>query len=642
MLPVRKIVLFKHGIGHFEREGIIENDGTIELQFKAAEMNDVLKSLTTLDLDGGNISSVSYESMKPISRQLEEVSIQLPDSGVLTSLIGQIQGTPVSFLIGGNKKEGKIIGFETFQKQTGEKTSFEYRLVLLSDGKHLQSYNLLELESLEILDEKVRDDLAYLLNMFLTSKRADLKTMHIFAKGTGNRRVRVSYVVETPVWKTSYRVLLQEGQPPWLQGWALIDNTQDEDWTDVSVSLVAGLPISFVHDLYNMRYQRRPVVGVAQETLYGPPVLEESVVLESQDADAGVLPMPAAAAAPGRARVLRAAVQQKVEVAHEKRDAGEMYEYVIKNPVTVKRGQSALVPVLAEAIEGGRVVIFNESIREKNPMAALEIKNTIGVTLEGGPVTVFEEGGYAGEAMLQTLIPGGHQILPFAVELGCIVTRDHRSKTEPVNRVRIANGIVYLYHAILHTTAYVIRNKSTHRIDLILEHPFRHGWELVDTPEPRERTDNYYRFRMDVDAQLQREFAVIEKGLEQRSISVASITADQIRELVSTNYLDARAQHSLKEITELQNRIADLDRNLKLLVQSVQNIYKNQERLRQNLQALGDRQEETELRQKYVRQLSEEEDHVQEINKKIDALSQEKVSVEQIRADKIQKLSYNP
>ena len=634
--------MFKHGIGYFEREGQIEGDEAIELQFKAAEMNDVLKSLTALDLDGGSISSISYESTKPMARLLEEVAIHLPDSNVLTSLIGQIQGTPVSFTIGGTKHEGEIIGVESFQKQGGDDPVLEHRLVLLSQGKHVESYNLLEISSLELLDEKVREDLKYLLETLLSSKRADLKKMRIFARGAGLRKVHVSYIIETPVWKTSYRVLLQQDQKPWLQGWALIDNTQDEDWNDVEVSLVAGLPVSFVHDLYNMRYQKRPVIGTQEEAPYAPPVLEEAVMYEAQSADSGVLPMPAAAAArPVRGKVMRAAVQQKVEVTRQIREAGEMYEYLIRNPVTVKRGQSALVPVLAESIEGSRVAVFNESIREKNPMAALEVKNNLGTTLEGGPVTVFEEGGYAGEAMLQTLTPQSRQILPFAVELGCVITRDHRAKTQPVHLVRIANGVVYLYHAILNNTIYGIRNKSARKLDLILEHPFRHGWELVDTPEPFERTDNYYRFRIAVEPDSQQEFTVSEKGLEHRSISVATITGDQIRELVSTNYLDAKCQHALKEIIELQNRIADLDRNMKLLGQNVQNIAKNQERLRQNLQALGQRQEETELRQKYVRQLSEEEDRVQDINKKIDALQQERLSIEQIRADKIQKLSYN-
>ncbi|HSP06314.1 MAG TPA: hypothetical protein VLR94_04010, partial [Acidobacteriota bacterium] len=456
------------------------------------------------------------------------------------------------------------------------------------------------------------------------------------------RRVHVSYIMEAPVWKISYRVLLLGKEKPWLQGWALIDNTQDEDWNDVEVSLVAGLPVSFVHDLYSMRYQKWPVVEVPGETPYAPPVLEEAVAYEAAAPQAVHMLASAAAAAPTpRAKALRAAVQQKVEVARETREAGEMYEYAIKNPVTVKRGQSALVPVLAEGIEGGRVAVFNETVREKNPMAALEIKNTTGTTLEGGPVTVFEESGYVGEAMLQTLTPGARQILPFAVELGCVITRDHRSQTLPVHRITISGGILYLYHALLQATNYIIQNKSERKLDLILEHPFRHGWDLTDTLEPAEKTDNYYRFRTTAEAQSQSEFKVTEKGLEHRSISVASITGDQIRELVATNYLDAKCQHALKEIIEQQNRITDLDRNMKVLGQNVQGIYKNQERLRQNLQTLGQRQEETELRQKYVRQLSEEEDKVQEITRKIESLQQEKLSLEQIRADKIQKLTYN-
>lgn len=636
MLPVRKIVLFKHGIAYFEREGSVEGDASIELQFKASEMNDVLKSLTTLDVDGGAISSISYESTKPASRMLEEVAIQLPDSNVLTSLISQIQGASISFTIAGKSLHAKIVGVESFQKTDGDKPMLEHRLVVLTDGKRLQSFNLLEVEAMEIEDDKIREDLAYLLNALLSSKRADSKTMQIFAKGKGARKILISYIIEAPVWKTSYRVLLQPGEKPLLQGWALIDNTHDEDWNDISLSLVAGLPVSFVHDLYSMRFQQRPVVRVSNEPVYAPPVLEETVATDVQESGVAAI-----AAAPAmQVRAIRS-MQQKVEVTRQSREAGEMYEYAIQNPVTVKRGQSALVPILAEHIDGTRIAVFNESIREKNPMAALEIKNNTGTTLEGGPLTVFEATGYAGEAMLKTMIPASTQIVPFAVELGCIITRDHRSKTQPVHQVKIANGVVYLYHAVLHSTTYLIQNNSARTLDLVLEHPFRHGWELTDSPEPFERTDNYYRIRKNSDPNSRMDITVTEKGLEHRSIAVASITAEQIRELVSTNYLDAKAQHSLKEILELQNRIVDLDRNMKVLGQNVQSIFKNQERLRQNLQSLGQRQEENELRQKYVKQLSEEEDRVHDITGKIDSLSQERLSLEQIRADKIQKLSYS-
>ena len=640
MLPVKRIVLFKHGVGYFEREGRIEGDTAIELQFKAAEMNDVLKSLTALDLDGGAISSISYESTKPTARLLEEVAIELPDVNVLTSLLSQIKGASVSFTLADKKREGEVVGTETFERHAGDKTWTEDHIIVLTSAGELQNYPLLEMESLMLQDQKIQGDLRYLLETLLASKRADQKKMSIFAKGDGSRRVHVSYIIETPVWKTSYRILIEKEEKPLLQGWALIDNMQEEDWNDVQVSLVAGLPVSFVHDLYNMRYQKRPVVAVSEEAPYAPPILEEEApFVEMQMAAVTDMAMPAAALSRGQAK--RAALRQKLEVETTKREAGEMYEYAIKNPVTVRRGQSALVPILAESVEGNRVAVFNESIREKNPMAALELRNSTGTTLESGPVTVFEDGNYVGEAMLPTLIGEAKQLVPFAVELGCVVALDHRSKTLPVHMVRIANGVLYLHHAVLHISIYGIQNKSTRDLDLILEHPFRHGWELSETPEPAERTENYYRFRMQIPAGAKQEFTVTEKGKEHRSITVSGIAADQIRELVSSNYLDAKSQHSLNEIIELQNRITDLDRNMNLLRQNIQNMFKNQERLRQNLQALGQRQEETELRQKYIKQLSEEEDRVAELSRKADALQQEKNTVEQIRADKIQKLSYS-
>ena len=87
MLPIKKIVLYKHGVGYFERQDRISGDATIDLQFKAAEMNDVLKSHTVLDLGDGLISSISYESTKPLEKQLEEIAIRPPDENSLTGLI---------------------------------------------------------------------------------------------------------------------------------------------------------------------------------------------------------------------------------------------------------------------------------------------------------------------------------------------------------------------------------------------------------------------------------------------------------------------------------------------------------------------------------------------------------------------------
>lgn len=299
-LSIRRVVLYKHGVGYFERRGGVVGSNALHLDFKARDMNDVLKSLTVLDLSGGSVSAVSYDSTKPLEQLLAEATIRIPEDGSLTALLGQIKGARVRARVGGGQVEGAIIGLESLALAAGETSLVRPFLTLLVGGS-LRTFDVLDISELEFLDEAVRKDLEFYLATVLSSYKKDSKRMTILTSGEGEREVFVSYVLESPVWKTSYRILLDEGEPPLLQGWALVDNTGDEDWVDVSLSLVAGLPVSFVHDLYNPRYMQRPVVEVRTEAAAAPVIPEESYAPEPVfDEMADEAPMAAAPPPPRR------------------------------------------------------------------------------------------------------------------------------------------------------------------------------------------------------------------------------------------------------------------------------------------------------------------------------------------------------
>ncbi len=276
MLPIRRVVLYKHGVGYFERENEVEGDATIELQFKSDEMNDVLKSLTVLDLSGGVVSSISYESTKPIERQLEDIAIKLQDRKSLTGLLSQVKGAEVEIETPSGKVKGIITGIEDLSKSQDNTIIFTYLLTLLVNGKTLKSVDITDIKEITFLDENLQEDISHLLEILISAKKKDAKNLTIYTNGEGKRTILATYVVETPVWKASYRVLLDEKSPV-IQGWALVDNTQDEDWKNVKLTLVAGLPISFVHDLYSPRYKKRPIVQIQEEEAYAPPMLEEGM-----------------------------------------------------------------------------------------------------------------------------------------------------------------------------------------------------------------------------------------------------------------------------------------------------------------------------------------------------------------------------
>ena len=625
MLPIRKVVLYKHGVGYFERHGDIEGDSAVSLHFKTSEMNDVLKSLTTLDLDGGLIASVSYESTKPLEKQLEDIAIRLTDKNALTGLLAQIKGARVAVESGARKVEGTVIGTETVERRDGDGVLHTSYVSLLVDGAAVQSFDLLEIKSLSFLDEDLRKDLQHLLDISISGKKKDLRKLTIFGKGSGKRRLLASYTVETPVWKTSYRILLAAARTR-IQGWALVDNTQDEDWDDVRLSLVAGLPISFVHDLYSPRYKRRPVVKVQEEEAYAPPVMETSIMLGALE-DAPTLSARRGEGAARRLAVAEAAEiggmtgdlsvasrsasrERSVQVQTRTVEVGDLFEYAIDNPVSVKRNQSALVPILSAELDGRRVAVYNPEIREKNPMSAVHLRNTTGMTLEGGPLTVLEDESYVGESMLETMKPDEERLVPFSVELGCTVTLDDHSDLRDVHFSRVAGGKLHLHRYRIRRKTYVILNKTDRKLDLFLEHRFAPGWELVDTPNPAERTDHFYRFRFDVSPKSATKFVVNEKGEESEVLAVHNANRDQLRLWVESKYIDRKTSEAVEECVQLYEKAAALVRRVQERDREISEIFQNQERLRKNLQALGGSQDEKGLRERYVAELSNEEDKI--------------------------------
>jgi hypothetical protein len=596
----------------------VKGDATVDLHFKASEMNDVLKSLTVLDLAGGIISSISYESTKPVEKQLEDITIRLPEKNSLTGLISQVKGAQVAVEVGSSRVEGTVTGIETVTRRQDEETTWSHYLSLLVEGHTLQTFDLLEMR------------------------------LTIFARGEGERSVIASYIVETPVWKTSYRVLLEQDKSL-IQGWALVDNTQDEDWEDVSLTLVAGLPISFVHDLYSPRYKRRPVVEVQEEEAYAPPLLEEAMAMEPEEEEfyddgtsTGETVMarrarkklasdfgPRGGAAPAQAAPSKSeALQRSVDVQTRTVEVGDLFQYEIQNVVTVKRNQSALVPILQGPFEGKRVAVYNPEVREKNPMSAVLFKNTTKMTLEGGPLTVLEGETYVGESMLETMKPDEERLVPFSVELGCVVSIDSESELLDVHLARINHGTLYLHRYRIEKMIYVIKNKLERPLDLYLEHRFKEGWKLVKTDEPAETTESFYRFRVEVPARKTTRFEVNEKGDMYESWQIQSVDRKQVGLWLEKRYVDERIREILEKLVDLNDKVSTLEHWIQQRTHEIEEIFSNQDRLRENLQALGSSLDEQGLRERYIESLSTEEDRLADIRSQVQEWREEKEAVE--------------
>ncbi len=275
-LPIGQVVLFSSGVGYFQREGSVEGNARVDLSFPVTDINDLLKSMVLRDLDGGHIATVSYDSNAPVERTLKSFAINLTSNPSFGAILNQARGEKAEVVLQQTNAtqpgtmSGTIVGIEKQKIAVGKDTADVEMLNLwCSDGMH--SLKMPEIQRVRFLNPIIESELRKSLETLSLSHDTQKKSVSINCVGDGKRDVRVGYVIENPIWKTSYRLVLDKKEQPYLQGWAIVENPTDEDWKDVRMALVSGRPISFQMDLYQPLYVPRPVVELELFASLRPP-----------------------------------------------------------------------------------------------------------------------------------------------------------------------------------------------------------------------------------------------------------------------------------------------------------------------------------------------------------------------------------
>jgi hypothetical protein len=266
-LPVKRVVLYKNGVGYFEHSARVHGDQDLAIDFTTSQLNDVLKSLTAVDLGDGHISGVRYNSIAPLDERLKALRLPFGEQITQVDFLAALRGARVEVHNGSDTATGRLLSVEKEKRVTDKGESYEVTAFsVISDGGDMRSFELGPSTSVRLVEHDLSDEVGKYLNLIGSSRARDLRRMTISATGTGDREIFVSYISEVPVWKSTYRIILPEkpGDKPLLQGWAIVDNTVGEDWRDVQLSLIAGAPQSFIQDISRPLYTRRPVVPLPQ------------------------------------------------------------------------------------------------------------------------------------------------------------------------------------------------------------------------------------------------------------------------------------------------------------------------------------------------------------------------------------------
>jgi hypothetical protein len=540
VLPLSEVVLYTSGVGYFQRDGGVEENAQVELRFKTEDINDLLKSLVVQDYSGGQVSTVTYGSRDPIDKTLKSFGIDLTTNPGLGELLGQVRGERIEASTPG-PITGTVLSVETKKKPVGEDKTVDVQYLNLLTDDGLRSIPLDQVQRVKLLDPRLDSELRQALTVLAAGHDTQKKTVAVRFEGKGKRKVSVSYIVATPVWKTSYRLVLDDKEPPFLQGWAIVENTSDDDWKDVRLSLVSGRPISFAMDLYEPLYVRRPLVEPELYASLRPQVYGQAMEKEkSKMAEPAEVTLPASEAAPmagastamgrsarrsfagggGAGRMnadaerlgeLGLDLKQGVAAAAEGGQSGELFQYAIKTPVSLARQKSAMLPIITQAVEGRKLSIYNESVQPKHPLNGFRLKNTTPLYLMQGPVTVFDDDAYAGDARIDDLAPGQDRLISYALDLKVEVEPQAQGGRQDLVAVRLRRGTLISSRKNTEARVYVVRNRDRKKKDLLIEHPFRDDWTLVEPSEPSERTRQWYRFTVAIDPDKQARLLVREE-----------------------------------------------------------------------------------------------------------------------------------
>ncbi len=669
-LPVRRITLFTSGVSYTERSGVVDGDAMVPLLFRTQQINDILKSMVLID-QGGKVLPATYAAHDPVSHTLQSFAVDVTQNLSQQEFLNRLRGAHV-IVKAANRPAltGQLVGVESRQVLGADNKPTAATFLNLFTETGLTSLRLTSDTSVRLSDARLNKELHDALTTLATQTDEQRRQVSLHFAGKGKREVHVGYVTEAPLWKMSYRLLIGglnaektslhgDQNRSYLQGWAMVENTSDDDWQNVQLSLVSGRPVSFIQDLYQPLYIPRPVVGPDIVASPYPQTHDGSLLDASKQiasggqtggnfggggvgggfgrgADAGRATRsttnrsfgasgdagPAGdkgdlgADAPANIDTVRESVS--AQAAGQK--AGELFQYRIQTPVSLPRRQSALIPVVAQDISTDKVSLYNADSGSRFPMNALHVHNNTSLHLKGGPVTLFDGGVYAGDARMEDIPPGDSRLLTYAVDLALEGERQTPQVSTVETGLSLKHRLLLISRRERVATVYTLKSKADTARTVLIEHPFDASYTLVEPHMPEERTAALYRFSVVVQPGKSETLKVVLERPQVESLALLDGDLGALESYTKRKEIAPKLLAALQEVLTRRRNVLDLQAQAAAHDAEIQAISADQDRIRKNMMALD---KDTPLYKRYVAELDAQET-------KLDMLRQKAV---RLRAD---------
>ena len=625
-IPVERVILFTSGVGYFEHSGRVSGDADVTLRFGETALNDVLKSLLVEDA-GGRVAGVVYPSQAPVERTLRSFAIDLSDGPDMPSILRQVRGAVVVVSTPGGTVRGTVVSVDRQSRESGGAAIAVDVLSLLTENG-LQAVRLDTASRIAFADPALEAELEGALAALAEARGGDRKPVRIQFRGSGSRSVRMGYVTEAPVWKTSYRLVLpsrDESQAA-LQGWALVENPTEADWTSVDLTLVSGRPVSFVTDLYTPRYIQRPFVVLEDDAVVRPENYAAGSSNDAAEVSSAMMARSArAAAAPAAPPPPPPPAPQPIDPTSSvvaqgtQGDFGELFAYRL-GEVTLPRQGAAMLPIVGESVRAERLSVFSGAAG-RHPMRGVRLTNTTSASLRGGPMTVLDDG-YAGDALLPDLSAGDERLITFAVDQDILVDPFQPADAAgTIETATLRDGVLVIQRQGRSARGYRVENRDSKARTVLIEHVRRQDAQLITPSAPEETTPDRYRFRVEVEAGTVDSLEVVESRVVSERIALATASPDQIAAYAAASgAIPDDVREALRRAIADRRALADTEQQINTLRRELSEIENEQTRIRGNLEAVDNT---SDYGRRLLDKLNEQESRIETIREQLDDLEAE-------------------
>ena len=630
-LPLKRVTLYSSGVAHYEHEGRVKGNGKIEMLFLPSQISDVLKSIFVKDPAAKNLS-INYQSEDTLKKTMQSLKIDLSENDSIFKILNSQKGAEIEIYTP-SKITGKILSVDKIEDSKPD------MILSIAAADGVKIISLKDVQSFKFTEPQRNEDLQKALGLILEASAKERKLISIDIEAAGERNIGLSYVMEAPIWKPSYRLDMGNTSAA-FQAWAIIDNSTDLDWKDVKLTLTSGRPVGFRQNLYEPYYTERETIPILAGQTTDIETFDSAY--DDDMAYEETMPIPlmekrayTKMTAPSMDEAKESSYFENQAIA--KSSAGEMFAFSPVKPVNLPRQKSTMIPLSLASLPAQKYSVFSSIPygSDVHPKLCISIENNSGLKFPAGPITVFENGEYSGDAILEFLPENEKRLIAFGDDIDVRGTKIE-DFDENIHSLKIVKGVLTKRYKSSKNSVYTIKNSASKERSIIVEHFISSVFNLADEKKLLEKTSNKYRFNIKVKANSQEKLEVVEERFFEEILQVNTMDNNSMIAISSNAKIPEKIKKAFKDVLNEKVKVDKAQIALTNLRSEQKNLNAEQDRIRKNLQAVGS---ETQQGKLFLDKLLEIENSLENLKKKIGQSEKEYSNLRSSFLDYVEKIN---